>query len=154
MTMDHRRTFTVTLDGVDHRVDVLYAALAGWMTIEVDGERRARGWREFQTVFGGARLSCTVGTHRLDARVVQPWAVQSYSFALTVDGLVQPGSDVLPDSRTSIRHTFVQLGWLAGVVALFSTAANGLWPVAALVAVLMGVAGARSRGTGKPSDRG
>ncbi len=50
MVLEHRRSWTATLDGVDHRIDVVYAAFSRWMTIEVDGERCQRGWRERQTL--------------------------------------------------------------------------------------------------------
>ena len=80
--MERRHSWTSTIDGVDHRIEVIYHALTGWMEIEVDGVRQARGWREWQTVVGGANLSCTIGSHRVDARVTQPFGAQDYSFAL------------------------------------------------------------------------
>ena len=46
------------------------------MSIEVDGERRQRGWREFQTVFGGAVLSCDLDGHRVEARITQPFQLR------------------------------------------------------------------------------
>jgi hypothetical protein len=110
--MEHRRTWSVTLDGVDHRIDVVYKALSGWMSIEVDGQRRQRGWREWQTVFGGAVLSCDLGGHRLDARVTQPYNRQEYSFALKVDGELQPGSDPQPEPGRLKRDTLIAIGWL------------------------------------------
>lgn len=93
---EHRRSWIVVLDGETHRVEVVYAAMLGWMSVFVDGQRRARGWREFQSAFGGATLACTVGGHRLDARVTQPFLIQDYAFSLSVDGQVQPGSDAQP----------------------------------------------------------
>ena len=104
---EHRRTWTVVLDGEAHRVDVVYAALLGWMSIFVDGERRARGWREFQSAFGGATLACTVDGHRIEARVTQPYLVQSYAFSLSLDGQVLPGSDPQPASQRQ---------WAIGIV--------------------------------------
>jgi hypothetical protein len=111
--MQHRRSWTATLNGVDHRIDVVYAALSGWMSIEVDGERRQRGWREWQTVFGGADLSCQLDGHRLDARVTQPWGRQEYAFALRIDGELQPGSDPQPEPGNLKRQTLIAIGLLA-----------------------------------------
>jgi hypothetical protein len=88
--MEHRRSWTATVDGVDHRIDVIYATLSGWMSIEVDGARQARGWREWQTVIGGAALSCDLDGHRIDARVTQPFGKQDYAFALRIDGQLLP----------------------------------------------------------------
>jgi hypothetical protein len=116
--MEHRRTWSVTLDGVDHRIDVVYKALSGWMSIEVDGQRRQRGWREWQTVFGGAVLSCDLGGHRLDARVTQPYNRQEYSFALKVDGELQPGSDPQPEPGRLKRDTLIAIGWLTLGIAV------------------------------------
>jgi hypothetical protein len=111
--MQHRRSWTATLNGVDHRIDVVYAALSGWMSIEVDGERRQRGWREWQSVFGGADLSCELDGHRLDARVTQPWGRQEYAFALRIDGELQPGSDPQPEPGNLKRQTLIAIGLLA-----------------------------------------
>jgi hypothetical protein len=111
--MQHRRSWTATLNGVDHRIDVVYAALSGWMSIEVDGERRQRGWREWQTVFGGADLSCQLDGHRLNARVTQPWGRQEYAFALRIDGELQPGSDPQPEPGNLKRQTLIAIGLLA-----------------------------------------
>ena len=111
--MEHRRSWTATLDGVDHRIDVVYAALSGWMSIEVDGQRRQRGWREWQTVFGGAVLSCELDGHQLDARVTQPWGRQEYAFALRIDGELQPGSDPQPEPGNLKRQTLIAIGMLA-----------------------------------------
>ncbi len=118
--MEHRRSWTVALGDKQHRVDVVYAALSGWMSIEVDGTRQARGWREYQTVFGGASLSCEFDRHRLEARVTQPWGRQEYAFALAVDGELQPGSDPQPESRALRRRTLVAIGWLAVTIAVFT----------------------------------
>ena len=110
--MEHRRSWTVTLDGVDRRIDVVYKALSGWMSIEVDGQRRQRGWREFQTVFGGAVLSCALDGHHLEARITQPFQQQLYSFALKIDGEVQAGSDPQPEPGNLKRQTLIAIGWL------------------------------------------
>jgi hypothetical protein len=114
--MEHRRSWTATLDGVDHRIDVVYAALSGWMTIEVDGQRCQRGWREWQTVFGGAELSCDVHGHRVDARITQPFGQQAYSFALRIDDQLQPGSDPQPEPGNLKRQTLIAIGLLALVI--------------------------------------
>ena len=116
--MEHRRSWTVSLDGVDRRIDVVYAALLGWMSIEVDGERRKRGWREWQTVFGGAELSCDIDGHRVDARVTQPYGRQQYAFALSIDGELQPGSDPQPEPRALKRQTLIAVGVLALTIFL------------------------------------
>ena len=112
MVMEHRRSWTATLDGVDHRIDVVYAALSGWMAIEADGQQCRRGWREWQTVFGGADLSCEFNGHRLDARVTQPFGQQAYAFALRIDGELQPGSDPQPEPGNLKRQTLIAIGWL------------------------------------------
>jgi hypothetical protein len=112
MVMEHRRSWTATLDGVDRRIDVVYKALSGWMSIEVDGEQRKRGWREWQTVFGGAVLSCDLDGHHLEARVTQPFQQQVYSFSLKIDGELQPGSDPQPEPGNLKRQTLIAIGWL------------------------------------------
>lgn len=120
--MEKRRGWDVTFEGVDHRIEVVYAALSGWMTIEIDGQRCARGWREFQTVFGGATLSCALGRHRIDARVTQPWGQQQYAFALAIDGALLPGSDPQPEPRALKRQTLGALAGLAIVIFLATLA--------------------------------
>lgn len=120
--MEHRRSWTATLDDVDYRIDVIYHALSGWMEIEVDGVRQARGWREWQTVVGGANLSCDIGAHRVDARITQPFARQDYAFALTIDGQLQPGSDPQPEPRALKRQTLLALGALALTIFVITAA--------------------------------
>ena len=92
------------------------------MTIEVDGQRAARSWREFQTVFGGATLSCALGPHLIEARVTQPWGQQQYAFALAIDGALQPGSDPQPEPRALKGQTLRALAGLA-IVIFFTTLA-------------------------------
>lgn len=118
--MQKRKSWTVILDDVEHKVDVVYAALSGWMSIEVDGVRCARAWRELQTVIGGANLSCDVAGHRLDARVTQPFGKQEYSFSLRIDGELQPGSDPQPEPSALKRQTLGALGLLALTIFLFT----------------------------------
>jgi hypothetical protein len=114
--MEHRRTWTMDVDGVKRRIDVVYRALTGWMEIEVDGVRQARGWREWQTVVGGAQLSCVVDGHRVEARVTQPFGRQDYAFALKIDGVLQPGSDPQPEPGALKRQTLQAVGVLALVI--------------------------------------
>ena len=111
-----RRTWSVAVDGAEHEVVVEYAALFGWMSIFIDGARVSRGWREWQSVWGGAELSCDIRGHRLDARVTQPYGRQEYWFALRIDGDVQPGSDDLPAPRAVKRNTILALGLVALLV--------------------------------------
>jgi hypothetical protein len=118
------RSWTVAIDGVPHAVRVEYAAMFGWMSIFIDDVRVARRWREWQSVWGGAELSYTLGGHRLDARVTQPYGRQEYSFALRVDGTLQPGSDDLPPPRAVKRNTIVALCVLALVVAVITLMAQ------------------------------
>lgn len=110
--MEHRHSWAVTLDGVDRRIDVVYKAMSGWMSIEVDGKRCKRGWREWQTVFGGAVLSCDVAGHRLEARVTQENLQQVYKFALRIDGTLVPGSDPQPEPKNLKRGTLIAFGWM------------------------------------------
>jgi hypothetical protein len=124
VVMERRRTWTATLDGVDHQIDVVYAALSGWMSIEVDGLQRVRGWREVQTVIGGANLSCVIDGHRLDARVTQPFGQQVHAFALRIDGELQPGSDPQPEPAALKRQTLIAIGVLALGIFLVTAAAQ------------------------------
>jgi hypothetical protein len=48
--MEHRRSWTATLDGVERRIDVVYKAMSGWMSIEVRQTLIAIGW--FTIVIG------------------------------------------------------------------------------------------------------
>ena len=123
--MTFRRAWPVALDGVQHEVVVEYAALLGWMSIYVDGARVARAWREWQSVWGGADLSCDLAGRRLQARVTQPYGRQEYSFSLSVDGVIQPGSDDLPPPRAVKRNTILALGALALIVALVTIIGQG-----------------------------
>jgi hypothetical protein len=116
--MEHRRSWAVTLDGVDRRIDVVYKALSGWMSIEVDGEQCKRGWREWQTAFGGAVLSCDVAGHRVEARVTQEHLQQVYKFALRIDGTLVPGSDLQPEPRNLRRGTLIAFGWMTLSIAV------------------------------------
>jgi hypothetical protein len=113
-----RRLWDVELDGRPHVVDVEYAMLSGFMTVLVDGSRLARGWREWQTVVGGAVVAGVVDGHRIEARITQQFGGQEYRFALTIDGSVQPGSDDLPVPREVNRSTLRALLGLVAVVAV------------------------------------
>ena len=124
--MEHRRSWTATIDGVERRIDVVYRAMSGWMEIEVDGQQRKRGWREWQTVFGGATLSCDVDGHRLDARVTQPFGQQAYSFALKIDDELQSGSDPQPEPKKLKRQTLIAIGWLTLVIGVIVVATQVL----------------------------
>jgi len=125
--LEHRRSWQVTVDGHPHTVDVIYGALFGWMSIEIDGVQQVRAWREFQTVWGGADLTCAVDGHVLAARITQPYGRQHYSFALTIDGAIQEGSDLLPPAGGVRRQTLLALGTLAVtvfVIVMVSTLAQ------------------------------
>ena len=110
-----RRHWDVELDGRPHVVDVEYAMLTGFMTVLVDGTRLARGWREWQTVVGGAVVAGVIDGHRIEARITQQFGGQDYRFALMVDGQVQPGSDDLPAPR-AVRQASLKA--LLGIMAL------------------------------------
>ena len=118
--MQHRRSWTARLDGVERHIDVVYAALSGWMSIDVDGHQQKRGWREWQTVLGGAVLSCELEGHRLEARITQPFGRQQYAFALSIDGVIQPGSDAQPDPANLKRQTLTAFGMLMAAIFLFT----------------------------------
>jgi hypothetical protein len=120
--MTHRRTWAVTLDGIEREIVVEYAALTGWMSVVVDGEQVARRWREWQTVWGGAEVTHDLDGHPLRAWVAQRFGTQTYQFALAVDGMVQPGSDDPPAPRDIRRATVVALAGIAIVVAVLSVA--------------------------------
>ena len=66
----------------------------------------------------GAVLSCDVDGHRLDARVTQPYGQQVYSFALRIDGELQPGSDPQPEPGKLKRQTLIAIGWFALVIGV------------------------------------
>jgi hypothetical protein len=120
--MEHRRSWTMNVGGVEPRIDVVYRAMTGWMEIQVDGVRQARGWREWQTVVGGANLSCEVAGHKVEARVTQPFGRQDYAFALRIDGVLQPGSDRQPEPAALKRQTLAAVGILALVIFVVTAA--------------------------------
>ena len=112
-----RRRWEIELDGRSRVVDVEYAMLTGFMTILLDGSRLARGWREWQTVFGGAVVIGETRGHRIEARVTQVFGGQEYRFALTIDGHLQPGSDDQPTPGGVRRSTARQLLIHVAVIA-------------------------------------
>jgi hypothetical protein len=118
--MEHRRSWTVELPERRMRIEVIYRALFGWVSIEVDGRQQARAWREFQTVFGGATLACDVKGHRIEARVTQPFSRQEYAFALRVDGELQPGSDPQPEPSSLRRQTLIAIAGVAVTALLIA----------------------------------
>jgi hypothetical protein len=113
-----RRRWDVELEGRSHVVDVEYAMLTGFMTVLVDGSRLARGWREWQTVVGGAIVAGVLDGHRIEARITQRFGGQEYWFALMVDGQVQPGSDDLPAPRAVRQASLKALLGLMALVAV------------------------------------
>jgi Fas apoptotic inhibitory molecule (FAIM1) len=119
-----RRRWEVQLEGRPHVVDVEYAMLSGFMTVLVDGSRLARGWREWQTVVGGAVVAGVVDGHRIEARITQQFGGQEYRFALMVDGQVQPGSDDLPAPRdvrrASLKAFLGLIALVAGVTVVWT----------------------------------
>jgi len=118
--LQFHRTWRVEAGGAEHEIMVEYAALLGWMSIFVDGTRVVRRWREWQSVWGGAVVCCDLGGRRIEARVTQPYGRQEYSFALRVDGALQPGSDDLPDGSAVKRKTLLALGGIAAPVAVIT----------------------------------
>jgi hypothetical protein len=141
--MEHRRQWTVTINSRTRIVEVVYAALFGWMSIEVDGVKRARGWREWQTVVGGATLSTDVDGRRLEARVTQSFGRQEYAFALRLDGALLPGSDPQPEPRAVTRRTRIALLRIAaaasagGFAVAMANQHQWLGLVMAVVAVML-----------------
>ncbi len=120
--MQHRRAWSVRLDDRTYQIEVIYAALSGWMTIEVDGKRFARGWREWQTAFGGATLGGDLGGRRIEARITQPFDRQEYAFALRVDGELHPDSDPQPEA-SDLKSRSLRTAILAGLVTAVVVAA-------------------------------
>jgi hypothetical protein len=114
----HRRTWTLTIDGREREIVIEYAGLSGWMSMFVDGQRVERRWREWQTVWGGAMVDHHLDGHHLRARITQPFGAQTYAFALSVDGMIQPGSDDLQSRGGVRRSTVIALGGLALTVDL------------------------------------
>lgn len=122
--MTHRRTWSVALDGRTREIAVEYAGRSGWMSVFVDGERVARRWREWQTVWGGAVIDHEFEGHRLRARVAQPFGRQRYAFDLAVDGMLQPGSDDLPGAPSVKRSTVIALVGLTLTILTLSFVRN------------------------------
>ena len=91
--------------------------MSGWMSIEVDGERR--------NVAGGSGRRCSgVPYWRATSTVIAStrgsrsrYGQQVYSFALMIDGALQPGSDPQPEPGKLKRQTLIAIGWLTLVTA-------------------------------------
>jgi hypothetical protein len=133
-----RRSWTVDLGGQPRRVDVDYKSLTGFMSIEIDGQRVARAWREWQTVAGGATLKAAFAGRVFEARVTQSFGAQDYRFALRLDGQVLPGSDELhtgSDVGLSIARGVLLIAYTVGA---FTLVRQGL-PLAAAIAAAAGV---------------
>jgi hypothetical protein len=133
-----RRSWTLVIGSREHVVTVQYAMLSGFMSIETDGQRVARAWREFQTVMGGANLNAQLDGHTLSARITQRFGTQAYLFSLRIDGEVVHGSDPQPAPRQVTRQTW------SGIVALAITIAVitqiGRFPLIAAWSVVVGLA--------------
>jgi len=133
-----RRSWDVDLGGQRRRVDVDYKSLTGFMSIEIDGQRVARAWREWQTVAGGATLRAAFAGREFEARVTQSFGAQDYRFALRLDGQVLPGSEELhaaSDVGQSIARAILLIAYTIGA---FTLARQGL-PLAAAIAVAAGL---------------
>jgi hypothetical protein len=135
--LNMRREWRLILDGQKHDVVILYAVLSGFMSIEVDGTRVARAWREWQTVVGGANLGTAIGTHALSARVTQAFGTQTYRVSLSLDGENLPGSEAQPTPRQVGRRTVGGIAGLATVVAVITLV--GRFPLIAAVSAAVGV---------------
>jgi hypothetical protein len=122
-----RHAWTVDIDGRDREVVVEYRMVSGFMSVFVDGDRVARAWREFQTVFGGARLGVDVESHALLAEITQAFGGQEYRFALSLDGRVLPGSDDLARAETNRAsiQAFIVLAVLVAVLTIVTMVARG-----------------------------
>ena len=125
-----RRGYDVDLADGRHHVVIDYKALTGFMSIEVDGQRVVRGWREFQTIWGAAKLTCSVGGRRIDALVTQPLG-QGYRFALQLDGVALPGSDAQTSSSAVNRSTLAGLAFLWNTLLAVNIVQHGFVLLAA-----------------------
>jgi hypothetical protein len=133
-----RRSWDVDLGGKLRRVDVDYKSLTGFMSIEIDGQRAARAWREWQTVAGGATVRATFSGRVLEARVTQSFGAQDHRFALLLDGQVLPGSDELHAPSEVGRSIARGILLIAYTVGAFTFVRQGL-PLVAAIAVAAGL---------------
>lgn len=137
--MSHR-SWDVELEDGPHRVVVDFGLVSGLMSLHVDEIRVARGWRELQAAFGGARLSHTIGSHRLDAFVAQPFG-GAPRFGLSLDGALLPGSDLkLAGPRVS-DETWAAITLLWGGLSIYPFSQRGMG-ILGLLSFLAGVFGA------------
>jgi len=119
-----RRSWAVSIDDEARVVSVVYAKLSGFMSIELDGQRIVRAWREWQTVVGGATLEATISGHSLVARVTQAFGTQTYEVALRLDNQTLPGSDEMLESPQVWRRSLRALAVLAITVATITIVAT------------------------------
>jgi hypothetical protein len=134
--LDVRRQWHLALDGGEHDVVVQFSALSGFMSIEVDGKRVARAWREVQMAVGGANLEARVGDHTLAARATQGSGVVDIQFSLSLDGEVLPGSDAQPTPTQIARHAAAGLITLVTIAS--ATGLAGRFPVTAVMTLGFG----------------
>lgn len=142
-----RREWRVSVDDETHLIAVEYAMVSGWMSIELDGSRVARGWREWQTVFGGANLGASLGAHQLAARVTQTFGAQDHRFSLSLDGAILPGSDVMPTPRQGGQSTAAGIATIGTIVAAFTLAPRSIANAIVSVAIGLLIIGAIRLGT-------
>jgi hypothetical protein len=117
---------------------VQYAMLSGFMSIEIDGQRVARAWREWQTVVGGANLGAQLDGHTLSARITQRFGTQTYLFSVRLDGEILDGSDPQPAPSQVMRQTWAGIFVLAIAVAVITQI--GRFPLIAALSIVVGLA--------------
>jgi len=133
-----RRNWKLAIGGQEHLVTVQYAILSGFMSIEIDGQRVARAWREWQTIVGGANLDAQLDGHTVSARITQRFGTQTYLFSVRFDGEILDGSDPQPAPRQVMRQTWAGIFVLAITVAVITQV--GRVPLIAALSVVVGLA--------------
>ncbi len=123
------------MDDELHLVAVEYAMISGWMSIAIDGRRAARGWREWQTVFGGASLGASLGAHQLAARVTQTFGAQDHRFSLSLDGAILAGSDDMASPRQVGQNTAAGIATIGTIVAAITLAPRSIANAAVSIAI-------------------